>query len=128
MMLPSTEYRSNRLVAVTRYFQVTGVLGLVAMGGALAAGALGNDVMRATLSTNPWGLVIGAIQCVSNLLIGEAVWRHKRSGAIMALITFGAPLVLSAFGQPAPIMPLAVSAIGLIAIVTIWPELSHGNL
>ncbi|MEQ1689772.1 MAG: hypothetical protein ABMA00_00695 [Gemmatimonas sp.] len=127
-MLPSTEYRSNRLVVVTRYFQVTGVLGLVLWGGFLAAGALGNEVVRATLSRNPWGPVIGVIQCVSNLLIGEAVWRRKRGGAIMALITFVAPYVLSAFGQRAPMTPLVVTAIGVIAIVTIWPELSRGNL
>ena len=128
MTLPSTEYRSNRLVAVTRYFQVTGTLGLVMLGGALIAGALGNDVVRTTLSHSPWGPVIGALQCVSNLLIGEAVWRHKRSGAIMALITFVAPLVMKALGQPVPTMSLAVSAIGLVAIVTIWRELPRGNL
>lgn len=127
MTLPSTKYRSNRLVAVTRYFQLTGVLGLVMLGGALAAGALGNDIVRTTLSSHPWGPVIGAIQCVSNLLIGEAVWRHKRSGAIMAIITFVAPLVARAFGQPVSTMSLALSAIGLIAITTIWRELPRGN-
>jgi hypothetical protein len=124
MTLPITVYRSNRLVAVTRYFQLTGVLGVVMLGGALAAGALGNEVVRAALSRNPWGPAIGAIHCVSSFLVGEAIWRHKRNGAVMALIAFAAPLAARAVGQPVSTTSLAVSAIGLIAVISIWRELS----
>ena len=125
--LPSTEYRSTRLVVVAWYFQITGILGLVAVGGTLAAGALGHQATRHALTEHPFGLALSAIQVASWLLAGRTLWNRKLSGAVMALANFIPPVASALLGLPLGIQSLVVSAIGLVATISILPELRRSS-
>lgn len=121
---PISSGPSVRLHFAAGYFAFTGGSALVLLILAMATAAAGNVTLRAALSAHPFGPLLRIASALLLLATSYLLYRRSRLGGILAIALFVPPLVGRAVGEPVSGVSLAIAAVGVIIVLSVWRELN----
>jgi hypothetical protein len=125
---PLSEGPSARLRVVAGYFTLSALLTFALVLLALVAVLSGRPpAVREQARAHPIVPVINLTVAALLFAVGALLRRRARVGGMLALLGFAPPLIARLLGRPVSTITLALSAIGIVLVASIWSELDAGK-
>ena len=116
----------TRVRATAWYFEVTGALSLLALAVGVVAVPLGIGPL-AGARVSVAAVLVNAVAGVAWLWTGRSLAAGERRGGLVAGATLLIPIAARAFGQPVSAATLVLGAVGVLAVLTAWRDLTPGG-